>query len=282
MEKSVCALLLAVSLSGCASAPRVSPSAPASPGAVTVVPPYRDPEYVLRMTLPDASEWDARRNLDGGENAPDPALRLTHRANGAVLEVLFLPKTEGDPEDWANEIRRSLGDGAATFTAVTVDRGGDLASFRATYGDRVTRHAVVRLRGMARSLAYLRLTASPAALAVASATYDAALGGLSLEATGPLSPQGRLARCLTERGVRLYSAWWCGPCRMQMELFGEDGANRVDHLECSNPGEHDQRPICARANVASYPTWVFPDGSRLEGTQDLSTLAERSGCPRPE
>lgn len=275
-------IVFASFVSGCASAPPRTTPRPADVGAFTVVPPYHDPEYALRLTLPNAAEWDERRNVDGGEGAPDAILRLTHRTTGAVLDVLFLPKTEGDPQDWADALRRAIGDGAATFTPVVLERGGDIASFRATVGDRAVRHAVVRLRGMARSLAYLRLTAPNASFANASVAYDAALAGMTLAATGPLTPQGRLARCLTERGARLYSAWWCGPCRMQMGLFGEDGATRVDHLECSNPGEHDQRPICGRANITSYPTWTFPDGSRLEGVQDLGSLAEHAGCPRPE
>lgn len=285
MGKRVFALagvVFAMFFSGCAASPPRTTSRPAVAGAIAVAPPYRDPEYVLRFAVPDQSEWEERRNIDGGDGAPDPILRLTHRSNGAVIDVLFVPKTEGDPEDWANEIRRSIGDGAVTFTPVVLERDGGLASFRATAGDRVTRHAVIRLRGMARSLAYLRMTSPTASLARASVTFDAALASMSLDATGPLTPQGRLARCLTEKGVRLYSAWWCGPCRMQMEMFGEDGASRVDHLECSNPGEHDQRRICGRANIASYPTWVFPDGTRLEGVQDLGTLAEHAGCARPE
>lgn len=285
MWKRVCALtgvVFALVLAGCAASPPRTTSRPAVAGSVTVAPPYRDPEYVLRFAVPDPSAWEERRNIDGGDGAPDSILRLTHRSSGAVIDVLFLPKTEGGPEDWANEIRRAIGDGAVTSTPVVLERDGDLASFRATAGDRVTRHSVIRLRGMAKSLAYLRMTSSTAALAGASVTYDAALASMSLDATGPLTPQGRLARCLTEKGVRLYSAWWCGPCRMQMQMFGEDGASRVDHLECSNPGEHEQRPICGRANIASYPTWVFPDGTRLEGVQELGTLAERAGCASPD
>lgn len=279
---SVFGVVFATFLSGCAASPPRTSSRPTAAGSLTVAPPYRDPEYVLRFSVPDLSDWDERRNIDGGEGAPDPILRLTHRSTGAVIDVLFLPKTEGDPEDWANEIRRATGDGAVTFTPVVLERDGGLATFRSSSGERNTRHAVIRLRGMARSLAYLRMTSPTAALARASVAYDAALASMSLDATGPLSPQGRLARCLTEKGVRLYGAWWCGPCRMQMELFGEDGASRVDHLECSNPGEHDQRQICSRADIASYPTWVFPDGTRLSGVQDLGTLAERAGCARPE
>ncbi|MEY4745266.1 MAG: hypothetical protein RL272_1211 [Candidatus Parcubacteria bacterium] len=269
-------IFLSCLASGCASSRLPPANASASAVSVVVAPPYSDPEYVLRFSLRDPSAWEQLRNLDGGEGRPDAVLRLSRAADGARIDVLFLPKTDGEPADWAGQIRAASGGDASA--SVTVERGGDRATVFTASGTTRTRHVVLHLRGMARSLAYLRLAVPTDALVAASADLDAIIDSLELVPTGPLSPSGRLARCLTDKGVRLYSTWWCGPCRMQQRLFG-DGASRIDKTECSDPDETDQRPVCARAHVRSYPTWTFPDGSRLEGVQPLDTLADRAGCP---
>lgn len=269
--------LLALAAAGCAASPPSArrPSAPSGAQLVAIAPPYHDPEYVLRIALRDPDAWEQRRNVDGGEGRPDAILSLTRASDGARIDVLFLPRTEGEPVDWAGQIRTASGGGAPLVTA-----GGERATVDAAAGDVRTRHVILHLRGMAKSLAYFRLTSPAASFAAASAELDAVVGSAAAVPTGPLPPEGRLAQCLTEKGVRLYSTWWCGPCRMQQQLFG-DGASRIDKTECSDPGEVDQRPVCARAHITSYPTWTFPDGSRLEGVQPLDGLADHAGCPKP-
>ncbi len=269
---------LCIALSGCAGSRPPGPNDPATLAAaqsVTVAPPYHDSEYLLRIAARDPAAWEQRRNVDGGEGRPDAILRLARASDGAQIDVLFLPKTEGEPVDWAGQIRTTFG-GSAPIVAP----GGDRATVDASSGDVRTRHVVLHLRGMAKSLAYFRLTAPAASFAAASADLDAVVGSAAIVLTGTPSPEGRLAQCLTGKDVRLYSTWWCGPCQMQQRLFG-DGASRIDKTECSNEGEVDQRPVCARARITSYPTWTFPDGSRLEGVQSLDDLADHAGCPRP-
>lgn len=39
--------------------------------------------------------------------------------------------------------------------------------------------------------------------------------------------------------------------------------------------------VCLAAEIESYPTWEFADGSRLSGAIEPSELAERSGCELP-
>lgn len=269
---------LLVALSGCAGSRPPAPGDPAalaSAQTVTVAPPYHDPEYLLRIALRDPAAWEQRRNVDGGEGRPDAILSLSRASDGARIDVLFLPKSEGEPVDWAGQIRTTF-DGSAPVVA----SGGDRATVDASSGNVRTRHVVLHLRGMAKSLAYFRLSAPAATFAAAASDLDAVVGSAAVVLTGPLPSGGRLAQCLTGKGVRLYSTWWCGPCRMQQQLFGE-GASRIDKTECSNEGEVDQRPVCARAHITSYPTWIFLDGSRLEGVQSLDDLADRAGCPRP-
>lgn len=88
-----------------------------------------------------------------------------------------------------------------------------------------------------------------------------------------------LAGCLGAKGVRYYSASWCGQCRRQEALFGPD-AGRLPAIECAARGG-GQTKVCERADVQAYPTWEFADGSRARGVQSLQRLAERSGCPLP-
>lgn len=244
---------------------------------LTVAPPYHDPEFALRLAMPDLADWDERHNVDGGENAPDPILRLTRRSDGAVLEVLFLPRAGGTPEEFAGRLRTDVGSPA---TAVTVASDGNSATFESASDGRRTRHRVIHLPGMTRSHVYLRMSARTAAFAAAATLFDALTSTATVVATGPLSPQGALAQCLASKGVRLYGTWWCGPCHMQERLFG-DGASRLDETQCSAPGSYDQLPVCTAANIRSYPTWVFPDGTRLEGVQSLQDLAAKAHCPAP-
>ncbi len=88
-----------------------------------------------------------------------------------------------------------------------------------------------------------------------------------------------LAQCLTEKGVKMYGAYWCPHCASQKKVFGK-AFKDVTYVECAVPGNTQmQTQACQDAQIASYPTWVFPDGSRLSGEQTLSMLAERAGCP---
>lgn len=83
------------------------------------------------------------------------------------------------------------------------------------------------------------------------------------------------AKCLTENKVVMYGTDWCPHCQAQKKLFGKS-FQYVVFENC------DTSPLCDANNVEGYPTWIFSDGSRLEGTQPLSTLAEKSSCPLEE
>lgn len=89
-----------------------------------------------------------------------------------------------------------------------------------------------------------------------------------------------LAQCLTDKGVKEYGAYWCPNCQRQKKDFG-NSFKKLTYIECALPGGRGagQTTECDDAGVKGYPTWVFPDGQRLEGYQPLSTLAETSGCP---
>ena len=88
------------------------------------------------------------------------------------------------------------------------------------------------------------------------------------------------AQCLSSKQVRMYGAFWCPHCEDQKKLFGSS-FQYIAYTECGVEGSRAIQPVCTQANVKNFPTWQFPDGSRLEGTVPLPTLATRSGCSLP-
>ncbi|HEY4511028.1 MAG TPA: hypothetical protein VJG29_01500 [Candidatus Paceibacterota bacterium] len=89
------------------------------------------------------------------------------------------------------------------------------------------------------------------------------------------------AACLTEQGVTFYGAFWCPNCTNQKKMFGRS-ADLLPYLECSTSDGKGQLPVCAEKAVTGYPTWEFADGTRLNGTQPLRTLADKTNCALPE
>lgn len=87
------------------------------------------------------------------------------------------------------------------------------------------------------------------------------------------------AQALAASQTTFYGAGWCPNCTAQKELF-QDGQVYLPFVEVTNPDRSpNQRGI--DDNVSVYPTWEFPDGSRLEGLQSLETIAARSGIDIP-
>lgn len=93
----------------------------------------------------------------------------------------------------------------------------------------------------------------------------------------PANALDGFAKCLTDKGVKMYGAWWCPHCADQKELFG-DAFQYVNYVECSPPGQKTQTDVCKQAGLKGYPTWQFADGSRAEGTVHLESLSEKTGC----
>ena len=79
------------------------------------------------------------------------------------------------------------------------------------------------------------------------------------------------ASCLTEKGVKMYGAEWCGHCKSQKDLFG-DSFKLVDYVDCDERSEE-----CLVAGIQGYPTWVI-NGESRPGETSLEELAMLSGC----
>ncbi|MGA9526529.1 MAG: hypothetical protein WBS24_00295 [Terriglobales bacterium] len=92
----------------------------------------------------------------------------------------------------------------------------------------------------------------------------------------------RFAHCLTDRGVKMYGAWWCPHCREQKEEFLKS-FTYVPYVECGVLGDiHKQAQVCKDANITHYPTWQFPPtGERQERVFSLEELSDRTGCELP-
>lgn len=84
------------------------------------------------------------------------------------------------------------------------------------------------------------------------------------------------AKCLSANDAKFYGAFWCPHCQNTKKAFGESFKS-INSIECSTP-EKTQTPFCDSQNITGYPTWVFKDGSRIEGEVSFEKLAEKTGC----
>jgi thiol-disulfide isomerase/thioredoxin len=89
------------------------------------------------------------------------------------------------------------------------------------------------------------------------------------------------AQCLKDKGATFYGAFWCPHCQNTKRMFGRS-AKLLPYVECSTPDGKGQIQICADKKIESYPTWVFADGSRLNGEVTLQQLAEKTSCTLPQ
>ncbi|OHB22850.1 MAG: hypothetical protein A2939_03520 [Parcubacteria group bacterium RIFCSPLOWO2_01_FULL_48_18] len=83
------------------------------------------------------------------------------------------------------------------------------------------------------------------------------------------------AKCLADRGITMYGADWCPHCQNQKKAFGSS-FGFVPYVECP-----DDPKRCLTAGISGFPTWIFPNGKKLEGEQELQKLSEESGCSLP-
>lgn len=85
------------------------------------------------------------------------------------------------------------------------------------------------------------------------------------------------AQCLTDKGTKMYGAWWCPHCENEKKKFGKSW-KLIDYIECSNPDGNEQLQVCTDAGIKSYPVWEFASGKRLEGETSFAQLSAESGC----
>jgi len=84
-----------------------------------------------------------------------------------------------------------------------------------------------------------------------------------------------LAKYLTEKGAKLYGAYWCPHCKDQKATFS-DAFQYIDYYECDPKGENARADQCTAANIEGYPTWII-NGKEEGGAKSLSELAKLIG-----
>jgi thiol-disulfide isomerase/thioredoxin len=93
------------------------------------------------------------------------------------------------------------------------------------------------------------------------------------------------AQCLKDKGATFYGAFWCPHCQAQEASFGisrQDLEKIGLYTECSTPDANGQTQICIDKKIQSYPTWIFADGSILNGVVPLQQLADKTSCALPQ
>lgn len=277
----------AVLFVGCASAKPAAPLCPTPPmaSANVIVPFGDDPAFVIRFEQRDASRWNEARNVpnkDGGTSL----LRLTDRETGGRIDffVIRMPSAAASVaalKKAANALKaRGAGVMAREDEPPFPERNAFSFSMRNAVGGGID--GEVEVHGFPpRPWAVLAIGAWPSSAArTLVPEFEAMMESVHLLPTGPLGPKAALAQCLADKGVKLYSAWWCGPCEWQKKQFGE-AVSRLPVVECYPEGERDEIRECRDAKLKSLPTWVFPDGMRVDESMTLADLAKRSGCPAP-
>lgn len=97
-----------------------------------------------------------------------------------------------------------------------------------------------------------------------------------VKAEKPESKLETLAKCLSEKGAKLYGTYWCSWCKRQKEIFKE-AAQYLPYIECSVGETRETTPQCEEAGIARYPTWEI-EGKNDPGFKKPEKLAELTGC----
>lgn len=88
-----------------------------------------------------------------------------------------------------------------------------------------------------------------------------------------------LARCLNDKGIKMYGAWWCPHCKNQKDMFGKS-FKYINYVECAVPDSRQgQTRECQDAGIEGYPTWVFPDGRIVQGEVKPEKFSDITNCP---
>lgn len=91
-----------------------------------------------------------------------------------------------------------------------------------------------------------------------------------------LGKYDEFAKCLTEKGVVMYGAYWCPHCANQKNDFGSSW-KYIKYVECDSRGDNGNPQLCKEKGITGYPTW-FINGEYISGEVPFQTLSYLSGC----
>ena len=88
-----------------------------------------------------------------------------------------------------------------------------------------------------------------------------------------------LAQSLSDADAVLYGAPWDSATTAELRMF-DDGAPLLDFQDVTN-ADRTPSELAIDRDITTYPTWLFADGSRLEGTQTIDSVASAAGVELP-
>jgi hypothetical protein len=100
-------------------------------------------------------------------------------------------------------------------------------------------------------------------------------GFIIYQTNGSAKNYDEFAQCLTQKGFKMYGAYYCTHCMDQKRMFGSS-FKYINYIECP-----DNIAVCEAEKIEGYPTWKF-GSTTLVGTQSLENLAQTSGCQLPQ
>ncbi|UUO08802.1 peptidylprolyl isomerase [Blastopirellula sp. J2-11] len=88
-----------------------------------------------------------------------------------------------------------------------------------------------------------------------------------------------LAKAITASGAKFYGAVWCPHCTAQKGFFGE-GGSYLPFYEVTN-SDHTLNALGSSLGIQALPTWIFANGTRVEGTLTIEQLVQLTGVTVP-
>ena len=118
----------------------------------------------------------------------------------------------------------------------------------------------------------LLLRAAPAAALVIALLHLNYVGVLGRPPAVEDPFERALALHLSQRGAKMYGAYWCPHCVEQKELFGAS-AQRLPYVECGTGGRLAPGLGVRGGRIRQYATWII-GGQRYQEVLTLTRLAE--------
>jgi len=94
------------------------------------------------------------------------------------------------------------------------------------------------------------------------------------------SPQKvKFAKFLSEKNIKMYSAYWCPHCHDQKQLFGKQAVKELTVVECAQDGKDNQHELCREKQIEGFPSWEIKGEiySGVKNLNDLAIMAEYKG-----
>ena len=85
-------------------------------------------------------------------------------------------------------------------------------------------------------------------------------------------PKVAFVKCLTSKGIKLYTLPTCSHCKTQKQKFGS-ALEYIDNVDCSKDKE-----ACMEKGIQGVPAWIDQNDEKHPGDQSLEKIANWSGC----